>query len=215
MEDSQIEAISNHIERHVGKIDMVWHEVISDLVHIDVHQVRPTDERPYWTLVTTGMSDLAMTTPEERVDWAYSELMICLPKEWKLGEADLKDERNYWPIRWLKLLARFPHEYKTWLACGHSMPNGDPAKPMAPDVPFTGIMLGRPQTVSVEFWELRIRHNKLIRFLAIFPLFPGEMDMKLAKGSTELERLFTKYKVTEIVNKGRKDVSRRDWWRPR
>lgn len=213
MDDSQIEPISDHIERHIGKIDNVWHENLSDIVHIDVHQVAPTVERPYWTLVTSGMSDLPMAASPENRDWAYAELMICLPKEWPLDQTSFKDENNYWPIRWLKMLARFPHEQKTWLCWGHSMPNGDPAQPLAPGVPFTGVVLARPATVSTDFWTLKIRDDKLIQFFAVFPVYPGEMELKLAIGSNELERLFEQNKITEIVDARRRDVSQREWWR--
>lgn len=64
MDDSSIEAISDHIEKHIGPIDNVWHELISDLVHLDVHQVAPTPDRPWWTLATSGMSDIPMSVPE-------------------------------------------------------------------------------------------------------------------------------------------------------
>lgn len=32
-----MERISAHIEKHLGKITHVFHEVLSDQVHIDVH----------------------------------------------------------------------------------------------------------------------------------------------------------------------------------
>jgi hypothetical protein len=51
-------------ETHLGEIHDVYHELISDLVHIDIHHVAPDDERPFHTLVTSGMSDLPMTVPE-------------------------------------------------------------------------------------------------------------------------------------------------------
>src|SRR5688572_16808675 len=31
-----IEQISDHIKRHVGPVGTVWHEILSDLVHVDV-----------------------------------------------------------------------------------------------------------------------------------------------------------------------------------
>jgi len=58
-----IEAICSHIETHIGPMNSVVHEVISDLVHRDVHQAAPSPERPYWTLITTGMSDLPTAAP--------------------------------------------------------------------------------------------------------------------------------------------------------
>lgn len=59
-----IEAIGAHIERHLGPIHRVFHELVSDVVHLDVHWVQPTPERPWHNLVTSGMSDLAMSAPE-------------------------------------------------------------------------------------------------------------------------------------------------------
>jgi len=211
--DSSIEAISAHIEKHVGPIATVWHEVLSDLVHVDVHQVAPTDDRPYWTLVTSGMSDLPMAAPKGSEEWQYAELMLCLPKEWKMEQTDFNDERHYWPIRWLKILARFPHEYKTWLSWGHSMPNGDPSSAIHPSVPFEGVILLRPQTVSNEFWRLQIRDGKVIHFFSLVPVYPGEMNLKLKEGTEELEKRFERHKVSEIINPSRRDVSKREWWR--
>jgi len=208
-----MEAISGHIEQHIGPIATVWHEILSDLVHIDVHQVAPTADRPFWTLVTTGMSDLPMAAPAGQKEWAFAELMICLPKEWKMGEIDFKDERFYWPVRWLKFLARFPHKYRTWLSLGHTIPNGDPPKPFHESVSFDCMMLMRPKTVSTEFWTLPIRESKKIHFFSIVPLYPGELELKLQKGSEELERLFEKCKVSELVDPKRRDASRKDWWK--
>src|SRR5215471_13595300 len=122
MEDCSLEQIDKHIETHIGKISTVLHEIASDLVHIDVHQVNPTQERPYYTLITSGMSDLPMTVPESAHDFRYAELMLCLPSDWRLDHDDLKQggDLYYWPIRWLKICARFPHEYKTWFGWGHT-----------------------------------------------------------------------------------------------
>ena len=40
--ESCLEEITEHIEEHLGPIAMVFHEVVSDTVHIDVHHVEPT-----------------------------------------------------------------------------------------------------------------------------------------------------------------------------
>lgn len=213
MEDNSIDAISDHIEKHIGPIAMVWHELISDLVHIDVYQIAPTEDRPFWTLVTSGMSDLPMKAPEGREAFRFAELMICLPKEWGMKEPEFKLEENYWPVRWLKMMARFPHEYNTWLSYGHTIPNGDPASPFHESVPFECMMLALPRTVSTEFWELPIRNDKMIRFFALMPLYPGEVALKLKQGAEAVERLFERHKISEIVNPIRRDVSQKEWWK--
>ena len=61
--------------------------------------------------------------PEELAEYKLerAELAIALPPDWKLDEESLKDERWYWPIGLLKVLARLPISNDTWLGFGHTM----------------------------------------------------------------------------------------------
>lgn len=211
-DSENIELIDAHIEKHIGPVDTVFHELISDLVHIDIHMVAPTEDRPWHTLVTSGMSDRPMVTPPGLEEFAHAELLVCLPAEWDLTEASMKDERNYWPVRALKYLARFPHEHETWLFEGHTIPNGDPAEPLADGLGFIGWLLYWPITVKEEFLTLKVNDQKTIYFLAIYPLFQGEMDLKLNKGTDGLIKRFQKNKVSEIIDVDRGDSSRRKGW---
>ncbi len=217
MAGSEIEAIDAHITRHIGPVKAVFHEIISDLVHIDVHMVEPTKERPFHTLVTSGMSDLPMSAPEDFPEHRFAELMLCLPPAWPLQNKDFEDEANYWPVRWLKMLARMPHEYQTWLWRHHTIPNGDPASPLAPGVPFIGVMLGDPTTVDEAFRELRVSEEKTIHFFSVLPLHPDEMELKLERGADELTERLRQEGCTELVNLGRKNVAGgggSSWWNP-
>ena len=58
-----VDRIARHIERCLGPVESVFHELISDQVHLDVHWVKPTRGRPYHFLVTSGMSDRPMPVP--------------------------------------------------------------------------------------------------------------------------------------------------------
>ena len=58
-DSENIDRITEHIEAHVGPVATVFHEVISDLVHVDIHIVEPRPARNCYTLVTSGMSDRA------------------------------------------------------------------------------------------------------------------------------------------------------------
>jgi hypothetical protein len=75
------------------------------------------------------------------------------------------------------------------------------------------MMLGVPRTVSTEFWTLPIRPDKIIRFFGLYPLYEGEIELKLKKGAEHLEELFDKHKITELLDLRRLDVSRKPWWR--
>jgi len=216
MGDSEnIERISDHIERHIGPIDNIFHELISDLVHIDVHVVAPTETRPFYTLVTSGMSDKPMNAPKGLEDLRFAELMICLPPDWPMSqEAWKQHEDAYWPIYSLKFLARFPHEYQTWLWATHTVPNGDPPAPFAKNTELCCAMLMPPLTGGDQFNELRIDDHKTIHFFGIIPITRDEMEFKLKHGAEALIDGFERNQVSEILDPGRpSSLKKKSWWR--
>lgn len=206
--ESAMEEISDHIEQHIGPIDMVFHEIVSDQVHIDIHWVKPTKERPFHTLVTSGMSDKPMTTPEEIEGYEYAELSICLPEDWKISDEDFKDENNYWPIRWLKFLARFPHEYNTWLGYGHTLPNGNPPEPFTTETKLNSVLL-LPSIVFGEKFHTLTLNNKSIHFYTLIPLHQEELDLKMNKGVESLFKGFDTYKVSDVLDINRPNSTKR------
>ncbi len=136
-----IEAVSNHVMRWIGPITVVFHEFWSEKVHIDVRYVASTQDRPIEILVTSGMSELPMTTPKGEDVPRFAEIVAILPEGPLLGEA-AKDERNYWPVQMIKQLARYPHQHKTWLGSGHSLNEGvGPAAPFAPNTRLSSVIL--------------------------------------------------------------------------
>ncbi|HEU4603668.1 MAG TPA: suppressor of fused domain protein [Steroidobacteraceae bacterium] len=204
-----IEQISGHIEAHLGKIETVFHEILSDTVHIDVHFVKATPEFPFVRLVTSGMSDLPMATPPEAEVPRFLELMMTLPADWKLEQKAFEDERWYWPIRLLKFLARLPHKHSTWLGWGHTVPNGDPAQPYAPNTKLSGAIILPPVTVSDSFRTLQINSDKVIHFLSVVPLYSEEMTLKLRDGTDRLLDKFDKAGINDIVDPVRRNVARK------
>jgi hypothetical protein len=204
-----IEQISDHIEEHLGKIESVFHEIVSDTVHIDVHWVKPNADYPFHRLITSGMSDLPMQTPEGAPVPRFVELMMTLPPEWKIDQASFEDEKWYWPVRELKFLARLPHKYNTWLGFGHTVPNGDPPEPFAPGTKLCGAILVPSVTVPEKFHCLRIDAEKEITFYAVVPLHESEMNLKLNKGIDELLTLFGNKDLNDVVDAKRADVTKK------
>ncbi|GAB5526237.1 MAG: suppressor of fused domain protein [Roseivirga sp.] len=209
--EPSIQEISDHIEKHVGKIHMVFHELVSDQVHIDIHWVKPTAERPFHTLVTSGMSDKPMNTPGEVEGCDYAELSICLPDDWLVGEEYFEDEKNYWPVRWLKVLARFPHEYNTWLSYGHTVPNGDPAQPFAENTELNTMVLLPTIVFGEEFHSLKLK-SKSIDFYTLIPLYSEEVGLKMKKGIDALFDGFDKHGVSDIVQIDRPNIGKKKKW---
>jgi hypothetical protein len=213
MTNNSIEAIDSHIENHIGPVGKVFHEIRSNQVHIDIHIVNPAPERPYYTLITSGMSDLPMNAPPGREACRHAELMLCLPPTWALAEEDLKVEANYWPLRQLKMMARFPHVYDTWFWEGHTIQNGNPPEPFAANTAMNFTMLVRPMTVSTAFWQLPVNETKTIHFFALLPLYLDEAELKLKKGYNEVIARFEKAKYSEIIKIDRKSVAANPWWK--
>lgn len=207
-----IEAISAHIETHLGEVEGVFHELLSDLVHIDVHWVAPRAERPFHTLVTSGMSDKPMNAPPEFEEYRFAELLICLPPDWPISQEKFQDERIYWPVRWLKFLARFPHEMDTWLFYSHTVPNGEPPEPLAPGTKLCCWVLLNPVLAPEEFAELEVGPDKTVHFLSIVPLYEEEMSFKLEHGIDPLIEKLAEAEVSELLDAGRPNLCRRGWW---
>lgn len=109
-ETPYIEAIQRHIEQHVGPVTNVFHEVVSHLVHVDVHRVAPTRNRPWHSLITSGMSYRPMQTPPGAEDWQHAEVYLALPADWPISMMTSQQRREKaWPLDLLQCLARFPH----------------------------------------------------------------------------------------------------------
>ncbi|WP_027344883.1 suppressor of fused domain protein [Hamadaea tsunoensis] len=195
------DAIDRHIARHFGPVSSVLHEFASHLVGVHIYVVEPTEERPYRTLVTSGMSERPMTVPEGISP--YAELMLCLPADWPLTDRALRDERMSWPISLLKQVARLPHEYGTWIGEWHSVPNGDPAQPYAPGAEFAGVVVTPMLHAAPEAHVVDAGDGTLINLLALVPLHPAEIDLKIRAGTDALIEVLDGGGVSEILDPGR------------
>lgn len=199
-DEALIQRLEKHIAKHIGEPETVFHEIVSDLVHIDVHIVAPRAGRNFYTLITSGMSGRPMRTPPGLEEFAYAELLLCLPPEWPMDQDAWTNESNYWPIRLLKFLARMPHEYETWLSYHHSIPNDDAPKPYARNTRFSGALLLPPSHADEKFLQCRLGSKRVVNFLAVYPVYPEEMKLKLSRGIDTIYERFEKHDITEVIN---------------
>ena len=205
--ETSLVQISAHIEAHLGKSAYVFHELVSDTVHLDVLIVEPRRRSPYVRLVTSGMSDLPMTIPDDAGDVPrFAELMVTLPETWALYRQSFKDENLYWPLRLLKELARLPHKHATWLGLGHTVPNGDPPEPYAASTKLCGAMILPSVTVPDEFHTLRIDETKEITFFSIVPLYADELAFNLREGANELLDKIDSAELSDVIDPLRRSV---------
>jgi suppressor of fused protein SUFU len=153
--------------------------------------------------VTSGMSSRPMPADDDEPD--RIELLIGLPADWPLDREAWQDERNYWPVRMLKTLARMPHEYGFALGPWHTVPNGDPAEPYGPGTKLCGAMIVPPRLTTDGFDVLETPDGP-VDFYAIWFLHRDEMDAKLEHGATEIARALFEADVTEVVVPDRSSV---------
>jgi hypothetical protein len=208
-EAESLEPIHAHLEAMLGEVENVFHELVSDMAHIDVLHVGASAKRPFQTLVTSGMSDLPMTVPPDTQSPRYVELMLTLPATWHIDKDSFRNEVWYWPFRLLKELALLPHKHATWLGWGHTIPNGDPPRPYAPNTKLCGALVMPSLLVPRDFHTLQINQEKEIFFFAVYPLYAEEMELKMRSGLDALLERFDQAKIKDLIDIGRENVARK------
>jgi hypothetical protein len=207
---TELEEITGHIERNIGKVHTIFHEIISDDLHIDVLHVKSTLFRRYEVLVTSGMSTRPMVMPPESKEPRFSEVLIILPKGWPLTQPDFDDERNYWPIRLIKSLARYPHHNNTWLGYGHTISGedavGERTTPYEEDRHYWAAVILPSMTLDESAWTFKNEAGHEVFFWAAVPIYMNELEYKREHGIDLLLDLFDKYKVTDRVDSKRSSV---------
>ena len=183
--EEEMEAVEGHIQQYFGDFENVFHELASPDIHVDICVVQPSAERDYYTLVTMGMGAHRMNVPEELAEYKLerAELAIALPKDWKLKQEDMRDERWYWPIRLLKTLARLPIASDTWLGFGHTM---DHEEDFAKDTKLCAAILTGPQGTEEGSEVCTLPGGEEVNFYQVIPLYRDELEYKLAHDADAL-----------------------------
>ena len=201
--EEEMEAVEGHIQQYFGKVENVFHELVSPDIHVDICMVPPTEERDYCTLVTMGMGAHRMNVPEELVEYKLerAELAIALPADWKLDQESMKDEKWYWPIRLLKSLARLPIASDTWLGFGHTMDNEED---FAKDTKLCAAILTGPQDTEDGSEVCTLPGGEEVNFYQVIPLYEDELDYKLEH---DTDALLNKMRgISFVVNPTRQDA---------
>ena len=192
------------VEQNFGKFDSVLHEIISPDIHLDIIPVPPTDEQPFYKLVTMGAGAYKMNVPKELKGQKLerAEYVIFLPGDWDLSSSD---EKYYWAIRQLKAIARLPVNSGEWLGLGHTLSAHDDSSPVAENTKLNSFVLLAAWGKNQEFVEpLKLGLFKQVNFYQLLPLYQEELEFKLANSLNDLLRRFDDFSL--IV-----DTNRKNW----
>ena len=183
--EEEMEAVETHIREHFGPFSNVFHELVSPDIHVDICVVPPSEERDYCTLVTMGMGARKMAVPGELAEYHLerAEVAVALPPDWRLDAEAMEDERWYWPVRLLKVLARLPIENDTWLGWGHTLGK---ESPFAETTDLCGAILISPQDAEEGAEVCTLPGGEEVNFYQVIPLYQDELDFKQRRGAEEL-----------------------------
>ena len=181
--EREMRAIEAFYTKRFGPSKDVLHEVFSPDIHIDVIPIPASKKSKLANVATMGMSAAPMNSP--RGYPKYAELTMQLPKDWQFDEKALsaKGGKFYWPIEWIKSLARLPVSFDTFLDSGHTVPMDGMSSTACP---FACALIIPLLGVTKESDGVVVAGRKKIYVYSVVPLFAEEMDMKLEQGIESL-----------------------------
>ncbi len=202
--EQELDEYEAFVEKNFGSYENVMHEIVSPDIHLDILMIPPTEENHFYKLITMGMGAYKMNVPHElaKYELEYAELVLYLPADWKLDSAD---EKDYWPIRLMKVLGRLPINSDTWLGFGHTVHGNEEGTPFAENTEFNTMLLLNACNLKYEKLDFRLSSGKKINFYQMFPLYEEELEIKLATSLDNLLNLFDKKDVFPLVNINRKN----------
>ena len=205
--DKELDEYEKYIEEIFGDYKEVFHEIISTDIHLDIIIVPPTNERPYYKLITMGMGAYPMNVPDKlkQYELERAELVLYLPATWDINSSQ---EEDYWPIRQLKILARLPIECHTWLGYGHTVSSDEENMPYANNTQFCSMMLVNVYDKEGHDLDLRMKTKGKINFYQLFPLYQEELEFKQKHDAETLLSLFDDEDMIPIININRKNYGK-------
>ena len=185
--EKEMEKVSDYIKQQYGESDLVGHEMVSPDIHCDIVIVKPTEEQPYYKLVTMGAGAYKMNVPKDLRSYVCdrAEYVIFLHKDWDIESAK---EEDYWPIRMLKTIARLPIRAEDWLCESHDVQLTDDGSPVAENTGFNScVLLSSFGKNGQEVKPLKLGlFGKKVAFYQLYPLYPEELAFKLDHSFDEL-----------------------------
>ncbi len=169
-QNDEILSVESHIQKTFGDISAMFQETIGSDVWVDIYVINPTENRNFYTLVTMGMGAYEMTTPLGAEKFKRSELLMTLPPDWDFSESN---ENSFWPIRWLRAIARAPINENSWLSFGHTIES---------DHSFSyntrlsaAILLFPMVSPDIEDYSCQLPNNECVQFYQVVPLYKEEL----------------------------------------
>lgn len=197
--DEEIISLEMFVENNFGDYNNVLRDISTTDITCDILLVPPDDEHDFYTLVTCGMGAHKMKLPTELKENTPDrvELVICLPKDWHVKSSN---DKWFWPLKLMKMLAHLPIQEDSWLGWGHTVTNGSP---YFDNTQLSGVILGDSPLLEDENF-LELSNGEKIYFYQIFPLYEEEINYKIDNGADALFDLLEE--INPVLDINRKNV---------
>lgn len=189
--EKDMNAYEKYVKETIGNYDQVFHEIFSPDLHIDVIFIPPSPERDYYTLVTMGMGAYKMPVPSDFGKINRAEIAIRLPKDWRVSS---NEEKWYWPIRVIKVLARMPYSEKSWLGYYHDIDFGEP---FSDETELCGILLN---FFNQDVEPLMLENGDQLIIYNAIPIYRSEMEYKNNYGAEALIKKMSNETITGPID---------------
>lgn len=183
-----------HYQKFIGALAQpVMHSTDVKDVHIDIYQFAPTKKRPYWTLITGGMSDKRQALPEGTPEYVAARTELVLYAQ----------EPKPWMFSVLKGMAEMPLDGDSFLSWHHTVPNGMPMTEQTSLL--TSYFFLPPFFEKKNFESLEIEGDQ-VGFLLMIPITENERLFAIENGSSVLEDLMAKKGFDPVVDEARSSL---------
>ena len=191
-ENERIEIIK-FIEENFGRIETIYQNVS----FLDIAQINPTKEKPYYTLITLGMGEHKMYNQNNENFSSFAELMISLPPDWNF------DNKNYtWVLDNLINLTYLPFSYYSAYEWGHLENNFEP---FSSNTKLSALTILYPEMKKENSGLLKLE-NRNLQFYQIVPLYNEEYTFALKNGMKNLLLLDVEKKISFVIDMNREKV---------
>ena len=204
--------ILGHVKVHIDQQFGVYTQLLTDDSDpdypLEIAVIPPRLDHDYYTLVTVGLSRHRMGFPEERREEKLerAELLINLPRDWRLTKADCREERWNWPIRMMLATAHFAMEDpEVGLESRTTLDEGEDGIPFAENTELRGEILLCPGVFGTDSFFCRLPDGDEVNFYQVIPLYREEIQYKLEHGSDALLDLCPDESL-EVINPHRLNV---------
>lgn len=185
----------------------VWAEtpaLAEPAIHVFIYPPRPT--RPFFTLVTGGISDEPLPAPPGREAFRHIELVMYVTPGWTSPDTAADGAERTWLLDLLRGLGRIAHERQIHYRPGDSIPNlTEPPTRYVPSTELAAALILSLPDFDAAFAD-RLAKAHGVTLLRVVPITAAELALKKAEGSSALLARFREKEVSVAVDSPRASV---------